>query len=81
MLCVVCDNAFIFLVYLIAGGIVFGALISKVTTLIDKRNPQAKAYKEKMDEVKAFLDDKAFSGELKQKTRVSTVLDCVMSCF
>ncbi len=40
---------------MLTGGFVFGALVSKLTELIDNHNPQARALKEKMDELKAFL--------------------------
>lgn len=42
----------------LTGGIIFGAVISQVTRLIETRNPQARAYKEKMDELKAYLGEK-----------------------
>ena len=32
-----------------------GALISKVASIIEKRNPQAKAFKESMGELKSYL--------------------------
>lgn len=40
------------------GGVVFGALIAQVTRMIESRNPQLKAYKSKMDEIKAYLGEK-----------------------
>eukprot|EP01040_Poterioochromonas_malhamensis_P026280 gene26280-biopygen10524 len=42
---------------MLTGGVVFGALVGRVTSLIDKRNPQAKAFKERMDEFKCFLTE------------------------
>lgn len=42
---------------ILAGGIMFGAVIAQVTKLIESRNPQAKAFKEKMNEIKAYLAD------------------------
>ena len=47
---------------MLTGGVVFGALLSKVALIIDKRNPQAKAFSEKMGEFKAFIEDKVKQG-------------------
>ncbi len=47
----------------------FGALISKVARLIDSRNPQAKAFKANMDELKAFMEEIALPNALKIKTK------------
>jgi hypothetical protein len=35
--------------------VVFGVLLSKVALIIDKRNPQAKAFNEKMQVLVAFI--------------------------
>jgi hypothetical protein len=36
---------------MLSGGVIFGALLSKVASVIEKRHPQARAFKENMDEV------------------------------
>lgn len=50
---------------MLLGGVMFGAVISQVTRLIESRNPQARAFKEKMDEVKAYLNEKVLPLKLK----------------
>jgi uncharacterized protein HemX len=52
------------------GGIVFGALISKVARMIDTRNPQAKAFKANMDELKAFMEEIQLPKALRLKAKV-----------
>ena len=42
---------------MLSGGVIFGALMSKVASVIDKRHPQARAFKDNMDEVIfSFID-------------------------
>ena len=53
------------MVVMLLGGISFGAVIAQVTRLIDSRNPQARAFKSKMDEHKAYLEEKALPDHLK----------------
>ena len=43
----------------------FGAVIAKVTQMIEKQNPQLTAYKHKMDEAKAYLSEKMLPAHLK----------------
>jgi len=50
---------------MLCGGIMFGMVIAQVTRLIETRNPQAKAFKEKMDEIKAFLGEKNIPTNLR----------------
>jgi hypothetical protein len=54
----------------LSGGIAFGALISKVARLIDSRNPQAKAMKGKMDELKAYLLNNEIPQDLRREVQV-----------
>ncbi len=56
---------------MLTGGIVFGALVSKVTALIDKRNPQARAFKESMTEFKFFINENTLPKSMKQRCIVS----------
>lgn len=62
---------------MLTGGIVFGALVGRVTSLIDKQNPQAKAFKEKMDEFKGFLADCKLPQEIADRAKVC----CYYYCF
>lgn len=54
----------------------FGALISKVAKLIEQSNPQARALKRNMDELKAFMEEIHLSKTLKLRAKVSTILFC-----
>ena len=45
------------MVLMLIGGIIFGAVLSNVTTLLEKQNPRASAHKEKMAELKDFLEN------------------------
>ena len=56
---------------MVLGGVMFGAIIAQVTRLIESRNPQAKAFKEKMDELKAYLSEKHLPTKLKTAAKVS----------
>jgi hypothetical protein len=55
---------------MVLGGVMFGAVIAQVTRLIESRNPQAKAFKEKMDELKAYLNEKHLPTKLKTAAKV-----------
>jgi hypothetical protein len=64
---------------LLTGGILFGALLSKVTLLIDKRDPQAKAYKEKMSQLRSYLDGIPLTLELKNEAKVTEFFHFIIS--
>lgn len=53
------------------GAVMFGAVIAQVTRLIESQHPQARAMKEKMDELKAYLNEKLLPNKLKQQAKVS----------
>lgn len=55
---------------MLTGGVVFGALVGRVTSLIDKRNPQAKAFREKMNEFKSFLADCKIPADVASRAKV-----------
>jgi hypothetical protein len=55
---------------MLLGGVMFGAVIAQVTRLIESRNPQAKAFKEKMDELQAYLNEKHLPTRLKTAAKV-----------
>ena len=59
---------------MLSGGVIFGALMSKVASVIEKRHPQARAFKENMDEVRAFLEEYSLPLAVKVKAKVSDVV-------
>jgi hypothetical protein len=56
---------------MLTGGVVFGALVAKVAGIIDNRNPQARAYNEKMKELKLFLADTGLPLPIRDRAKVS----------
>lgn len=54
---------------MLCGGVMFGAVIAQVTKLIESRNPQARAFKVKMDEIKAYLGEKNLPQKLKSEAK------------
>ena len=67
------------IVLMMTGGVVFGAMLSKVALTIDKRNPRAKAFQEKIGEFKAFIDDKSLPLHLKLEAKVMIIL-IILKC-
>jgi len=59
------------------GGITFGSLINKLTTFLNQRNPQAKAYKLHMNELKSYLMDFKFPKELSNRVKVGVYLTLI----
>jgi voltage-gated potassium channel len=57
------------IVVMILGGISFGAVIAQTTRLIESRNPQAKAFKLKMDELKSYLEEKTLPDFVKYEAK------------
>jgi len=53
------------------GAVMFGAVIAQVTRLIESQHPQARAFKEKMDELKAYLNEKLLPNRIKQQAKAS----------
>lgn len=58
---------------MITGSIIFGALISKATTLIDQRNPHAKAFQESIQEFKYFINETTLPLSEKERIKVRTI--------
>ena len=56
---------------MLAGGMVYGALLSKVATVLEKSDPQAKALRENMDEIRAFLEESSLPLGVKSRAKVS----------
>lgn len=61
-----------------SGGITFGSLINKLTTFLNQRNPQAKAFKLHMNELKSYLIDFNFPQEL--SIRVKVLIKLLLCC-
>ena len=57
---------------MLTAGIIFGALLSKVATLIEKQNPRAKAYKEKIAELREYLQDSNLPAHIQAEAKVVT---------
>ncbi len=57
---------------MVVGGVIFGALVAKVTGIIDKRNPQQQAFNAKMKELKMFLADTGLPLEIRNRAKVSS---------
>ena len=54
---------------MLCGGIMFGAVIAQVTRLIESRNPQARAFKNRMDELKAYLTEKKLPPQIRRDAK------------
>lgn len=66
------------IITMIIGGVVFGALVAKVTSIIDKRNPQQQAFNAKMKQLKMFLVDTGLPVSIRNRAKVSGI---VLLCF
>jgi len=56
------------------GGILFSALLSKITSLLEKRNPRSKALREKMAELREYLESIDLPFKLKKDAKVNILL-------
>ncbi|CAM9240666.1 unnamed protein product, partial [Ectocarpus fasciculatus] len=56
---------------MIVGSILFGAVIAQVNRLIESRNPSMKAFKYRMNELRAYLNEKNLPNVLRTKTTVA----------
>lgn len=66
---------------MLTGGVVFGALVAKVAGIIDNRNPQARAYNEKMKELKLFLVDTGLPMPIRDKAKVRSLFFSLCSVY
>jgi succinate dehydrogenase/fumarate reductase cytochrome b subunit len=55
---------------MLVGGVVFGALIAKLASILEKSNPEAKALASNMSELKTYLIEVAVSNETRKKVVV-----------
>ena len=51
---------------ILMGSIMFGSIITKVTKIIINRNPQATNLKQKMDDLKGYLNEKHLPSQIKE---------------
>ena len=61
------------IVMMLSGGVFFGALLSKVASVMEKRHPQARAFRENMDEIRAFLEEYDLPLNIKSRAKVPTL--------
>ena len=62
------------IITMFAGGILFSALLSKITSLLEKRNPRSKALREKMAELRGYLESIDLPFKLKNDAKVNILL-------
>lgn len=69
------DNERVFaIITMLTGGVVFGAMISRLASILEKRNPEAKALAKNMTELKSFLVDIRLPLETRRRVVVSFAL-------
>jgi succinate dehydrogenase/fumarate reductase cytochrome b subunit len=62
------------IVTMLTGGVVFGAMISRLASILEKRNPEAKALTHNMAELKSFLVDIKLPMEARKRVVVSGLI-------
>lgn len=60
---------------MLTGGVVFGAMISRLATILEKRNPEAKAMSVHMAEFKSYLVEVGLPINMKKRAVVSNIYD------
>ena len=55
---------------MLTGGVVFGAMISRLTLILEKRNPQAKALRQNLTELKSYLVDIRLAKDMRRQVVV-----------
>jgi hypothetical protein len=67
----VTDNERIYAIAtMLTGGVVFGAMISRLASILEKRNPEAKALRQNMAEFKSYLVGVSLPQDTRQKVVV-----------
>lgn len=70
------------IVAMLTGGLVFGAIISKVAVIMESRNPQTKVFRDKMEELKTFLETKThLPRRLAIETKVRALLELSLRLY
>ena len=68
----VTDNERIYAIAtMLTGGVVFGAMISRLALILEKRNPESKALRQNLTEIKTYLVDVGLPAEMRRKVVVS----------
>ena len=62
---------------MITGSLVFGALVSKVGSVQGKFNPEEEAFKDSMNDLQLFLEERDFPSTLKRSVTVWLNLDVI----
>jgi hyperpolarization activated cyclic nucleotide-gated potassium channel 2 len=65
------------IITMFTGGILFSALLSKITSLLEKRNPRSKALREKMAELREYLESIDLPLKLKNDAKVYILLHII----
>lgn len=71
------------IIAMLLGSLIFGALIAKVGLAQQKSNPHAQLYKDSMNELKLFLEERSFPTDLRSRVKVqcagisSSLLHCI----
>lgn len=60
---------------MLTGGVVFGAMISRLASILEKRNPEDKALRQNMVELKSYLVDVSLPTEMRKRVVVGPVCD------
>ena len=71
------ENIFSIIVML-AGSILFGAIIAKIKDLLDSRNIQKNEINAKIDEFKEFVEEKKYPNNLKIQAKVRYICECII---
>ena len=71
------ENIFSIIVML-AGSILFGAIIAKIKDLLDSRNIQKNEINAKIDEFKEFVEEKKYPNNLKIQAKVRYIFECII---
>ena len=71
------ENIFSIIVML-AGSILFGAIIAKIKDLLDSRNIQKNEINAKIDEFKEFVEEKKYPNNLKIQAKVRYIFECIL---
>jgi hypothetical protein len=67
----VTDNERIFAIAtMLTGGVVFGAMISRLASILESRNPEAKALSRNMAELKSYLVGVSLPPDLRKRAIV-----------
>lgn len=58
----------------ISGGLIFGAVLAQITRVLETTNPHARAFKQKVEELQSYLQERKLPLALKSKIAVRFIL-------